>query len=324
MRTDTRPGNGPSRTRWHVPGLLGAALAASVAVALAVPWWTPTTPPQVTTAAAATAAGTATAPAPTTSAPAPAPATATAGAADPAGPAAVVPVATGPSLPAVTAPDGTPVARPATGALFDGPAEAPGDHFCSASVVESATGDLVVTAAHCVSDGDGTPARTGMSFAPGYDDGTAPFGYWTVTAAAVPPGWLESGDPDSDVAFLTVSRPDAPPIQQVTGAYRLAFGTSGAGGDDTPVTAVGYNDGDADATTVSGTAGTLDEDQWQLDQPGLDQGSSGGPWLTGPDDSEILAVTGGYQQGGDSPDVSYGADLGPAAQSAYRSAGGTD
>ncbi len=163
-----------------------------------------------------------------------------------------------------------------------------------------------------------------MSFAPGYDDGTAPFGYWTVTAAAVPPGWLESGDPDSDVAFLTVSRPDGPPIQQVTGAYRIAFGTPGTDGDDTPVTAVGYNDGDDDATTVSGTAGTLDEDQWQLDQPGLDQGASGGPWLTGPDDSEILAVTGGYQQGGDSPDVSYGADLGPAAQAAYRSAGGTD
>ncbi|WP_224402935.1 serine protease [Pseudonocardia sp. ICBG1034] len=299
MRTDTRPGHGPSSPRWHVPGLIGAALAASVGVALAVPSWTPTTPPQVTTAAAATA-GTG------------------------ADPAAVVPVVTGPSLPAVTAPDGTPVARPATGALFDGAAEDPGDHFCSASVVESATGDLVVTAAHCVADGDGTPARTGMSFAPGYDDGTAPFGYWTVTAAAVPPGWLESGDPDSDVAFLTVSRPDAPPIQQVTGAYRLAFGASGTGGDDTPVTAVGYNDGDEDATTVSGTAGTLDEDQWQLDQPGLDQGSSGGPWLTGPDDSEILAVTGGYQEGGDSPDVSYGADLGPAVQSAYRSAGGTD
>ncbi|MCM3847016.1 serine protease [Pseudonocardia sp. DR1-2] len=306
MRTDTRPGHGPSLPRWRVPGLLGAALAASVGVALAVPSWTPTTPPQVATAAAATAAA------------------AAGTGAVPAGPATVVPVATGPSVPAVTAPDGTPVARPATGALFDGPAEDPGDHFCSASVVESATGDLVVTAAHCVADGDGTPARTGMSFAPGYDDGTAPFGYWTVTAAAVPPGWLESGDPDSDVAFLTVSRPDAPPIQQVTGAYRLAFGASGTGDDDTPVTAVGYNDGDEDATTVSGTAGTLDEDQWQLDQPGLDQGSSGGPWLTGPDDSEILAVTGGYQQGGDSPDVSYGADLGPAVQSAYRSAGGTD
>ncbi|WP_308818788.1 trypsin-like serine peptidase [Pseudonocardia alni] len=317
VRTDTRPGRGPFRPRWQVPGLLGAALAASVGVALAVPTWTPTTPPQVTTAAAATAAGTGAAPTPTTSATTPAPATATAG------PPAVVPVATGPSLPAVAAPDGTPVARPATGALFDGPAEDPGDHFCSASVVESVTGDLVVTAAHCVADGDGTPARTGMSFAPGFD-GTAPFGYWTVTAAAVPPGWLESGDPDSDVAFLTVSRPDAPPIQQVTGAYRLAFGASGTGDDDTPVTAVGYNDGDADATTVSGTAGTLDEDQWQLDQPGLDQGSSGGPWLTGPDDSEILAVTGGYQQGGDSPEVSYGADLGPAVQSAYRSAGGTD
>lgn len=318
MRTDPRPRDGRTRPRWRLPGLLAAALAASAALVLTVPSWTPGPPPQVATAASATVAGPAAIPAPTTSAPAPA------GAPVPAGPATVAPAAPGPSLPVVSGADGTPVARPATGALFDGPADDPGDHFCSGSVVESATGDLVVTAAHCVADGDGTPARTGMSFAPGYDDGTAPFGYWTVTAAAVPPGWLESGDPDSDVAFLTVSRPDGPPIQQVTGAYRIAFGTPGTDGDDTPVTAVGYNDGDDDATTVSGTAGTLDEDQWQLDQPGLDQGASGGPWLTGPDDSEILAVTGGYQQGGDSPDVSYGADLGPAAQAAYRSAGGTD
>ncbi|GAA4979538.1 hypothetical protein GCM10025792_26350 [Pseudonocardia tropica] len=77
------------------------------------------------------------------------------------------------------------------------------------------------------------------------------------------------------------------------------------------------------ALAASAAAGTPDADQWQLDRPGLDQGSSGGPRLTGPDDSEMLGVTGGYQQGGDSPDVSHGADLGPAAQSAYRSAGGT-
>ncbi|WP_060712609.1 lipase chaperone [Pseudonocardia sp. HH130629-09] len=209
VRTDTRPRDGRSRPRWRLPGLLAAVLAASTAVVLTVPSWTPAPPPQVATAASATAAGSAATPAPTTSAPAPA------GAPVPAGPATVAPAGPavpGPSLPVVTGADGTPVARPATDALFDGPADDPGDHFCSGSVVESATGDLVVTAAHCVADGDGTPARTGMS----------------------------------------------------------------------------------------------------------------GPWLTGPDDSEILAVTGGYQQGGDSPDVSYGADLGPAAQAAYRSAGGTD
>src|SRR5881409_2205655 len=43
------------------------------------------------------------------------------------------------------------------GALF-----ANGSHFCTASVVHSTTGDLVLTAAHCVKDG--------MAFAPGYHD----------------------------------------------------------------------------------------------------------------------------------------------------------
>ncbi|WP_224386394.1 serine protease [Pseudonocardia sp. ICBG1293] len=260
MGTDPRTGYGP---RWTMIALLAASLATAAAVAVAVP------SPAGTTAATGAAA---------------------------------VPATVVPALPpgTVATDDGAPVPRRATGALFDGPAGDPGDHFCSGSVVGSAGGDLVVTAARCVADGDGTPARTGMSFAPGYDDDTAPFGYWTVTAAAVPPGWLQSGDPGSDVAFLTVSRAGAPPIEQLTGAYRLAF-TSSDDGDDTPVTAVGYNDDDSAATTVSGTAGTLGDGQWELERPGLDQGASGGPWLTGPDDSEILTVTGGYQHPPTSP-----------------------
>ncbi|MEJ8279511.1 trypsin-like serine peptidase [Pseudonocardia spirodelae] len=236
--------------------------------------------------------------------------------------------------PATTAAVAAPVtaARPATGALFAGPADDPGEHYCSAAVVTSAAGDLVVTAAHCVADGDGSPARTGMSFAPGYDDGTAPYGYWTVTAATVPPGWEQSGDPASDVAFLTVEQPGSPPVQQLTGAYRLAPAPDpdttaqddGSAPTGPTVTAVGYNDGDPAATTVSGTVDSPEPGQWELPEPGLDDGTSGGPWLTGPDGTEILAVTGGLQQGGDTPDVSYAADLGDAARAAYASAGGED
>ncbi len=63
-----------------------------------------------------------------------------------------------------------PAASP-VGALF-----ADGSHFCTASVVHSEAGDLVLTAAHCV--------RDGMTFAPGYHDGVTPFGMWTVTTGS--------------------------------------------------------------------------------------------------------------------------------------------
>ena len=48
-------------------------------------------------------------------------------------------------------------------------------HTCTASVIASRTGDLVITAAHCLS---GTGA--GWRFAPGYDNGAEPYGSWKV------------------------------------------------------------------------------------------------------------------------------------------------
>jgi hypothetical protein len=67
---------------------------------------------------------------------------------------------------------------PAVGALvtIDGPGKLR-THFCSASVVDSPAGNLVITAAHCLASR--TPGR--FAFAPGYDHGGAPYGIWAVT-----------------------------------------------------------------------------------------------------------------------------------------------
>jgi len=64
---------------------------------------------------------------------------------------------------------------PATGPLFNGPADDLGEHFCTASVIDAPGRNVVLTAAHCVASGDGTPPRTGMSFVPGYHGHLAPF-----------------------------------------------------------------------------------------------------------------------------------------------------
>lgn len=239
--------------------------------------------------------------------PAQAPASVRAVAAPPA-PAAGVAAAPVPADPTTAAPPPHAPRWTAAGALFDGTPDALGTHFCSASVVDSLHQDVVMTAAHCVSDGDGTPARTGMLFVPGYSDGVAPFGAWTVTAASVDPRFLASGDIDADVAFLTVSRPDAPPIQTVTGGFHVAFDP----GSTSDVQAFGLPDTDDAPTIRTGVTTRPSDHQLQLDALGLYDGVSGGPWVRGGD--EIVGVTGGYEQGGSSPEVSYASYLSPELQ----------
>lgn len=191
----------------------------------------------------------------------------------------------------------------AAGALFDGTPDALADHFCSGSVIDTPSRDTVLTAAHCVADSDGTPARTGMQFVPGFAGGRAPFGVWTVTAAVVDPGWLASGDPSVDVAVLTVHRADGVPIEQLTGGYHLAVDP----GSENAVQAVGYPDGSNEPLIRTGTTNRVSPTQLELDAYGLYDGTSGGPWIR--DGDEVIGVTGGYEQGGLTPDVSYAAYL---------------
>jgi V8-like Glu-specific endopeptidase len=197
----------------------------------------------------------------------------------------------------VPGPRPAPTTAGAVGALFPGPPDALGDHFCSGSVVDSPGGDVVLTAAHCVADGDGTPAQTGMSFVPGYHDGEQPYGVWTVRVVAVDPRFLADGDPDYDVAFLTVSGPE--PVQDVTGGFPVVF-DPGAGDR---VQAFGYPIEDEAPTVRAGVTRRYSPTQLELPAPGLEDGTSGGPWLRS--DGAVVGLTGGYQQGGEDFDTSY-------------------
>ncbi|RAG80356.1 serine protease, partial [Streptacidiphilus pinicola] len=61
---------------------------------------------------------------------------------------------------------------PAIGVLFSPDEVADNHHFCTASVVHSPGGDVVATAAHCLSDpANGSPNPSTVVFAPGYHDG---------------------------------------------------------------------------------------------------------------------------------------------------------
>ncbi len=108
----------------------------------------------------------------------------------------------------------------AVGGLFTETDGKLGTHFCTASVVHSAAGDLALTAAHCVYGRSGT-----MAFVPGYALGQTPYGVWQVTKVYTDSAWDSAQDPDHDVAFLKLAdAPDGVPIENVTGAETLGTG----------------------------------------------------------------------------------------------------
>ncbi|EOD67248.1 trypsin-like serine peptidase [Amycolatopsis vancoresmycina] len=219
--------------------------------------------------------------------------------------AAGAPVATpsaDPAAPAAPAAPSNAAASP-VGALF-----ANGSHFCTASVVHSAAGDLVLTAAHCV--------RDGMSFAPGYHDGVAPFGMWTVTSTAVAGGWTASADPDLDFAFLTVRQAgNSASVESLTGANVL--GTNR--GFVHRITLTGYPDTSDSPVVCEGNTAQSDAYQQRVACPGFPDGTSGGPWVTG---GAVVGVIGGFELGGDTPDVSYSAYFDDDIEKLYASVTG--
>jgi V8-like Glu-specific endopeptidase len=207
---------------------------------------------------------------------------------------------------------------PAVGALFTTDSGRLGLHFCTASVVDSPAGDLVITAAHCLAGYPDTDPP-GLVFVPGYDRGAAPYGVWTVTRVFVDAAWARSGSSaDDDVAFLTVTRPGGAPVEAVTGGEVL--GTGRAAGERVRVT--GYPDaGDQPVSCASRVTG-FGAGQLEFDCDGYTDGTSGSPFLVrggaaGGRADLVIGVIGGYQQGGDSADVSYSAAFGPPVAALY-------
>jgi V8-like Glu-specific endopeptidase len=205
----------------------------------------------------------------------------------------------------------------AIGALFSTSGGQLRTHFCTASVVHSPAGDLLVTAAHCVT-GYSETSPAGLAFVPGYDNGYAPHGVWPVTRVFVDSAWESRADPNDDFAFLTVAQPgSSTPIEDITGAERLGIGQPST--DIVQVT--GYPDGLDQPVTCRNRASAFSSTQMQFDCDGYTDGTSGSPFLTRGDtatgESTVIGVIGGYQKGGGSPDVSYAATFGENAQALY-------
>lgn len=173
-----------------------------------------------------------------------------------------------------------------------------GPHVCSASVIHSGGRDLVITAAHCVF-GTGL----GIEFVPGFHDGQAPYGVWSVTRIYVDPGWQSGQDPKRDVAVLMIAPLNGRQIESVVGARPLGSPVVGVS-----TTVRGYPMTAGVPTVCTGRLSlTSGYPTVSCPSGGMTDGVSGGAFAQR---GAVVGVIGGLQQGGCTATVDYSSPFG--------------
>lgn len=190
-------------------------------------------------------------------------------------------------------------------------------HFCTASVVDSPDGNLVVTAAHCMAG----HTASEVAFVPDYADGQGPYGAWLVTRVIEDQRWLTAADPDDDFAFLVVHQPGTRiAVQEITGGEVVGIGAAAG----RTIKVAGYPDGQEDLISCKNAAVAYSPTQFEFDCGGFTDGTSGSPLLAdvGPfeDLDTVIGVIGGYEQGGITPSVSYAARFSARMAALYQRA----
>lgn len=169
-------------------------------------------------------------------------------------------------------------------------------HVCTGSVVHSAGGDLVMTAAHCLAGG------SQITFAPGFAGDAAPTDLWTADAVYLDPRWTAAKDPHADYAVMRVSNPGGGSVESHVG---LALNLGQAPAPGSRVTVLGYPSGVGGSPVgCQASIEVSDSGYPAVVCEGLVAGTSGGPWVSG---TTITGLTGGFEGGGCAENVSYSA-----------------
>jgi hypothetical protein len=202
------------------------------------------------------------------------------------------------------------------------------DYSCSGSTVAGASADVVITAAHCVSDGQSEWA-THWIFVPGYRDGDEPYGAYPARAFFAADGWQHGADEDDDVAFVAVglgnggigfdSKGTGLHVVDVVGGQQIQFGSRAATEMLFGYPSVGRYHG----RYLDYCDGALSPDPYGSPDAGIEctmtEGASGGPWFSGFDPLTGLGTITGvttfrYSASGV---TLYSVDLGSVARTLY-------
>jgi Trypsin-like peptidase domain len=180
---------------------------------------------------------------------------------------------------------------PKVGALFLGAGDL---HTCSAGVLDSKGGDLILTAAHCVAEDVDT------TFVAGFADTADPADIWRVDAIYLDPRWVHNQDPLADFAVLRVARSGGGSVETEAGGG-LTIGPAPEPGTEVTVTGYGLGVGGGPIGCKGATA-SAPEGFPTLPCGGLIGGTSGSPWTIG---STVTGLVGGLDGGGCDENVSY-------------------
>ncbi|MDN5686948.1 MAG: hypothetical protein L0G94_09805 [Brachybacterium sp.] len=194
------------------------------------------------------------------------------------------------------------------------------DYVCSGNAVASGNGSTVSTAGHCVNSA-GTWADNWV-FAPGYDEGSTPYGLWGASDLYATDQWVSTEDMNYDIAFAVVEpESGSANLTDAVGGSGIEFNTRrGALYTSYGYPAAAPFDGESleqcQGLGSDDTIGGTDDQAIDCDMTG---GSSGGPWFVGEDASgyQISVNSFGYTT---QPDVMYGPYLGDVAQDIYEAA----
>lgn len=191
-----------------------------------------------------------------------------------------------------------------TGKLFfvDGNKE----YVCSASTVNTAERNLVITAGHCaysttectlglICSPGARHYYSNFLFVPAYDRKAAPYGEWVATHAITHSAWMADEDDGHDQAFLVMAPLNGRNIVDVVGGNGLAWNYPAR---EDGVRVVGWPaespyDGQTMQECVGSTTPYPSSVDAQISCP-LTGGASGGPWflrMTSADVGFIWAVT---------------------------------
>ncbi|MEV0618730.1 hypothetical protein AB0I81_35795 [Nonomuraea sp. NPDC050404] len=193
------------------------------------------------------------------------------------------------------------------------------DFVASGNVVNSKDGDVVVTVAHAMMDGEGRWSKN-LVFVPAYKNGAAPYGKFAARTMFMWSGYYKDGAhvPPLDFGMLVVKPVKGKSIVKTVGGQGLRF-NSAAG---TSNLLLGYPSNGNGGKTLQYCSGASVSPsygmKWAM-KCDMGGGSSGGPWF-----HAFNKTTGtGYQISAHAlrnTTTSYGAYFGPEALKTFQAA----
>lgn len=186
------------------------------------------------------------------------------------------------------------------------------DRVCSASVVNSRTQNIIITAAHCVYTRN-TGWNKNIVFIPAYDNGSAPFGKWRSVGKVASSAFTKNNMNKYDYAFVKLANENGKTVQETVGGNAVAIDQ---GFEHSGVTFWGYPSIMNGKTNRSiwkcagETTRRAPKSDDAVMECGLAGGASGGPWfitMDSADSGQIFAVYSRTSAG--NTNVAYAAPL---------------